>query len=126
MARAQIAIKVGNDEVSSTVTVEAVLVGDVLAVHRHHNNREMWTVTHVPTGCAICGIREQMGLPREQAVALAALISKLGLPNDPDPAAIREWVADNNYIVVFDACRRIVAGEAKPGDKKLVAKATAE
>lgn len=34
--------------------VEAEIVGEYLAVHRHYRDEDIWVVTHVPTGYAFC------------------------------------------------------------------------
>lgn len=36
------------------VAVEAEVVGGHLAIHRHHLRDDLWVVTHVPTGYALC------------------------------------------------------------------------
>lgn len=36
------------------VGVEAEIIGTYLAVHRHYRRDDIWVVTHVPTGYALC------------------------------------------------------------------------
>ena len=52
------------------VGVEAEIIGEYLAIHRHYRRDDIWVVTHVPTGYALCWAESE---DDARAIAEAAL-----------------------------------------------------